>query len=472
MEMRSIIYFHILNIPVIFVTFKPNYLFMKKITAVLMALSVFIPSIYGQDDEIRPAAIGVSFFKNDFVTPQRIRTSSLSDVLREKRWAKAGETSPGIAVTYFKGIKKHIDFAGTLGGSFIKYPFQEGGPQLSGERFLLEADASLHLKLFSEKYWIQPYGSVGIGGSLYGKYAGAFLPLGAGLQVNFFDDAHFFMGSQYRIPVTNETSNYHFFNQIGFAGRIGNKAEPRRLTPPTPPADTDKDGVFDDVDKCPTVPGLAKYDGCPVPDTDKDGLNDEEDKCPNEAGLARYQGCPIPDTDKDGINDEEDKCPTEAGQARYNGCPVVDTDNDGVNDEDDKCPTVPGKPENQGCHESKSYVVKAVDFAASNIYFSTGKYVLLNKSFKGLDEVAKIMKDDPAMKIAIDGHTDNVGSDATNQRLSERRANAVKAYLVKKGVSEDRITATGYGETKPIADNKTAAGRQQNRRVELTLSYY
>src|SRR5690606_34278430 len=109
---------------------------------------------------------------------------------------------------------------------------------------------------------------------------------------------------------------------------------------------------------------------------------------------------------------------------------------------------------------------------ASNIYFSTGKYVLLNKSFKGLDDVAQIMKDDPAMKIAIDGHTDNVGSDATNQRLSERRANAVKAYLVKKGVSEDRITATGYGETKPIADNKTAAGRQQNRRVELTLSYY
>lgn len=460
-----------MNIPVIFVTFKPNYLFMKKIIAVLLALSVFIPSMYGQEDEIRPAAIGISFFKNDFITPQRIRSTSLSDVIRDKQFAKGGETSPGLAVSYFKGVKKHIDFAGTLAASFVRYPFQNR-PMPSGDRFLLEGDASLNLKLFSEKYWLQPYASVGIGGSMYGKYFGAFLPTGLGLKVNFFDDAHLYIGSQYRIPVTNETTNYHFFNHIGIAGRIGQKVEPKKIVPPTPPADMDKDGVLDDVDKCPTVPGLAKYDGCPVPDTDKDGLNDEEDKCPTVAGLARYQGCPIPDTDKDGINDEEDKCPTEAGQARYQGCPVVDTDNDGVNDEDDKCPTVPGTVANQGCPEIKSDVVKAVDFAASNIYFATGKYVLLARSFKGLDEVAKIMNKDEAMKIAIDGHTDNVGTDASNQLLSERRAGAVKAYLVKKGVDESRITVAGYGESKPIADNKTAAGRQKNRRVELTLSYY
>jgi outer membrane protein OmpA-like peptidoglycan-associated protein len=97
---------------------------------------------------------------------------------------------------------------------------------------------------------------------------------------------------------------------------------------------------------------------------------------------------------------------------------------------------------------------------------------LLSKSFKGLDEVVKIMAADQAMKITIDGHTDNVGSDASNQKLSENRANAVKSYLVKKGVDANRIEVTGYGETKPIADNKTAAGRQKNRRVELELKYY
>ena len=444
---------------------------MKKILAVLVALSIFIPSMYGQEDEIRPAAIGISFFKNDFTTPQRIRNSSLATVIREDQFANGSETSPGIAVTYFKGLKKHVDFAGTLAGSFVRYPFVNR-PAVQGDRFLLEADASVNLKLFSEKYWIQPYASVGIGGHMYGKYFGAFVPAGLGLKVNFFDDAHLYIGSQYRVPVTSETANYHFFNQIGLAGRIGQKKEPVIIVPPTPPADQDKDGVFDDVDKCPTVPGLAKYDGCPVPDTDKDGMNDEEDKCPTDAGLARYQGCPIPDTDKDGINDEEDKCPTEAGQARYQGCPVVDTDGDGVNDEDDKCPTVAGTAENQGCPEIKADVIRQVTHAASNIYFATGKFVLLSKSFKGLDEVAKIMKEDEAMKIAIDGHTDDVGSEASNVRLSENRANAVKNYLVKKGVDASRIVVTGYGETKPIADNKTAAGRQKNRRVELTLSYY
>jgi OOP family OmpA-OmpF porin len=149
----------------------------------------------------------------------------------------------------------------------------------------------------------------------------------------------------------------------------------------------------------------------------------------------------------------------------------VDTDNDGVPDEDDKCPTVPGPKENNGCPDIKPDVIKKVDYAANNIYFATGKYVLLDKSFKGLKEVAQILKDNPQLKMSIDGHTDNVGSDASNQKLSENRAGAVKNYLVKQGVEESRLIVTGYGESQPIADNKTAAGRQKNRRVEMKLSY-
>jgi outer membrane protein OmpA-like peptidoglycan-associated protein len=117
-------------------------------------------------------------------------------------------------------------------------------------------------------------------------------------------------------------------------------------------------------------------------------------------------------------------------------------------------------------------VIKKVNYAASNIYFATGKYVLLSRSFKGLDEVIKLMKEDAQLHISIEGHTDNVGADAANLKLSENRANAVKAYFVKKGIDAGRIQSSGFGETQPIEDNKTAAGRQKNRRVELKLSYF
>ena len=446
---------------------------MKKFLAVLLALYLIVPASVGQDDEIRPAAIGVSFILNDFTTADRIRTGSLSRVLANKQVAKFKEMSPGIAINYFTGLRKHVDFAGTLAGSFVNYPLLNR-PASTGDRFLLEADASVNLKMVSEKYWVQPYLIAGLGAQMYGgTYFGAFIPTGLGIKFNLFDEAHLFFNSQYRIPVTKETVNYHFFNQFGIAGRIGNKKEPvLKELPPAPPVDTDKDGIIDSLDKCPTEPGLAKYDGCPVPDTDKDGINDDEDKCPDVSGLARYQGCPVPDTDKDGINDEEDKCPTEAGPANNQGCPFVDTDGDGVPDPDDKCPTLAGPRENQGCPEIKEEVVKKINYAASNIYFATGKYTLLSKSFKGLNEVAQVLKDNPEMKLSIDGHTDNVGADNLNQKLSENRAAAVKAYLVKRGIDKSRLVSAGHGETQPVADNKAAAGRQKNRRVELKLNYF
>jgi outer membrane protein OmpA-like peptidoglycan-associated protein len=444
---------------------------MKKILAVLLALSAFKPSGFAQDDEIRPAALGISFFLNDFTTPSLIRSTSLSKVLANKQWAKGKDMTPGIAISYFKGLSKHVDFAGTLASSFIRYPFPNHAP-FSSDKFLLEADATANFKMVSEKYWVQPYLIAGVGASMYGgSYFGAFIPTGLGLKVNFYDEAHLFVTTQYRIPVSTETSNYHFMYQVGVAGRLTEKKAPKVIVPPTPPLDTDKDGIIDSLDKCPTVPGLAKYQGCPIPDTDKDGINDEEDKCPTVFGLARYQGCPIPDTDKDGINDEDDKCPTVPGLARYQGCPPTDTDGDGIPDEDDKCPTVAGTKENNGCPDIKPEMTKRVDYASNNIYFATGKYVLLAKSFKGLDEVAQILKDNPQLKMAVDGHTDDVGSDASNQKLSENRAGAVKTYLVKHGVDESRLIVTGHGEKEPIADNKTAAGRQKNRRVEMKLNY-
>jgi|CXWL01.1.fsa_nt_gi outer membrane protein OmpA-like peptidoglycan-associated protein len=445
---------------------------MKKILSAFFALYLLVPVTYSQNKgDSRQPAIGISFFLNDFITADRIRSTSLSQVISNKKFAKLRQMSPGLAINYFKGLTNHIDFAGSIGGSFVNYPMPSRA--FASDNFLLEASAQMNLKLTTEKYWVQPYIIAGVGAHKYRSYYGAFMPLGLGLKVNFFDEAHLFIASTYRVPVTTETANYHLQHSIGIAGALSKKKEVKIIPPPPPPPpDTDGDGIIDSLDKCPTVKGLAKYDGCPIPDTDKDGINDEEDKCPTVPGLARYQGCPIPDTDKDGINDEEDKCPTVFGVARYQGCPVPDTDGDGVNDEEDKCITIPGPKENFGCPIITEEVKKRVDVAAKNILFITGSAKLQTKSFKGLNDVVQIMNDNPGMSLAIDGHTDNVGTDEKNQILSDNRAGSVKAYLVSKGIDESRITATGHGETIPIADNKTAAGRQQNRRSEMTLSYY
>jgi outer membrane protein OmpA-like peptidoglycan-associated protein len=188
--------------------------------------------------------------------------------------------------------------------------------------------------------------------------------------------------------------------------------------------------------------------------------------------LAKYKGCPVPDTDKDGINDEEDKCITVPGLARYQGCPIPDSDNDGVNDEEDKCPTVPGVLSNFGCPEINKEVIEKVNVAAKNIFFATGSAKLLAKSNAALNNVIKLLNENPTYKVEIAGHTDNTGTAEKNQTLSESRANAVLDALKKKGVDETRVTAVGYGPDKPIADNKTAAGRAKNRRVEMTLKNY
>jgi len=231
-----------------------------------------------------------------------------------------------------------------------------------------------------------------------------------------------------------------------------------------PIPDTDKDGINDEMDKCITVAGVAKYDGCPVPDTDNDGINDENDRCPSVAGIAKYNGCPIPDTDSDGINDENDQCPTVAGLAIHNGCPPPDRDNDGVLNDQDLCPDVPGPASNFGCP-----VVESAKFNARMINFKTGSAELTPQSKLSLREGAALMNSSSFATLIfhIHGHTDSDGSDAFNHDLSHRRAASVRAELIKNGVSADRMTSEGFGEKQPIATNETAAGKALNRRVEI-----
>jgi len=446
---------------------------MKHVFVSLLAAILIAPVIYGQDDEIRSTEIGVSFDLYDYKTAKLIRTTSLSSVFNNKQFGKIKDMYPGIGIHYFKGIKKHLDFAGSLNGTFVAQSIGNR-PETGVDRFMGQLEGTVLLKMVSDHYWIQPHIIAGLGAEKFGVYYGAYIPLGFGLNINFFDEGRVFINSTYRTPITTGTANYHFMHSFGVAGRISKKKEPVVIAPPPPPPppkDSDNDGIIDDNDKCPTTPGVAKYDGCPVPDTDKDGINDDNDKCPTVAGLAKYQGCPIPDTDKDGINDEEDKCPSEAGVARYGGCPVPDRDKDGINDEEDKCPDVPGVAAQQGCPEISAEVAKTVAYAAKNVYFATASTKLLKQSYKPLDELVKVLNDNASLKLKIDGHTDNVGNDDFNMKLSDGRAASVKSYLVSKGISADRLESEGFGETMPVADNKTSTGRSQNRRVEMKVFY-
>lgn len=230
--------------------------------------------------------------------------------------------------------------------------------------------------------------------------------------------------------------------------------------------DRDKDNVADNDDKCPDLAGISRFNGCP--DTDGDGTEDAKDRCPNLAGVDIFEGCP--DTDSDGVEDAKDRCPnTVAGiKVDESGCPA-DTDSDGVIDEIDRCPTTPGNGTANGCPEVREEVKKRLNFATRGIYFETGKAILKSNSYAMLNEIISILEEYTDYSLRIGGYTDSQGSEATNLRLSQARVDAVKSYLTRNSVSEDRIEATGYGEANPIASNATATGRAQNRRVELEL---
>jgi outer membrane protein OmpA-like peptidoglycan-associated protein len=447
---------------------------MKKIVSVIIGLGIFITSFgQGQGEYKKRPSFGIHFVLNDFRTAQDLRSAGLSSILRTKEWHKTQNMYSGLAVSYLQGLNNNLDFVGTLSGSFVDYPIN-GKPLRNTPSFLLEGVATVNLKLLPDNYFFNPFVTAGIGASKYIGYYAGFIPVGVGAQVKILDEVYLMMNSQYRVPVT-ENASYHFYHSLGIVANLTKKPEPP--APPVvvipvvePPKDRDGDGVVDSLDKCPDVAGLASLQGCP--DRDGDGIADADDKCPDVPGLARYQGCPIPDTDKDGINDEVDKCPTVPGLARYQGCPIPDTDGDGVNDEEDKCINEKGPASNFGCPVISEDIIKRVNVAAQNIFFSTASSKLLAKSFPKLNDVVTILNENPTYKVQIDGHTDSQGKDEYNQKLSEDRAASVKAYLVSKGIAESRLSSAGYGKTKPIADNNTAAGRAKNRRVEMTLSNF
>jgi outer membrane protein OmpA-like peptidoglycan-associated protein/opacity protein-like surface antigen len=255
--------------------------------------------------------------------------------------------------------------------------------------------------------------------------------------------------------------------------------------PPPPPMapvaalvrDTDRDGIPDDQDKCPREAGPKENGGCPDKDTDGDGVVDRKDKCPDKAGPPEHDGCPEEDTDKDGIVDSKDKCPNDAedkdGFEDEDGCPDPDNDKDGVPDTEDKCPNEPetknGYQDEDGCPDEVPAPVKKFTGVIKGINFRRNSADLKASSFPLLKQAVAVFKEYPALRVEISGHTSNEGRREFNMKLSRKRAEAVKDYLVSTGIDEKRIGTIGYGPDKPIADNDTKEGQEKNRRIEFRL---
>ena len=339
-------------------------------------------------------------------------------------------------------------------------------------------DGTIKYNFFQGKT-LDPYLGIGGGYTWIDEIGAGTLNGTLGLNVWFNDNIGLTLQTAYKHAFEDYLQT-HFQHTAGISIKFGG-------------TDTDGDGIFDKDDACPDVAGIAAFNGCP--DTDGDGIEDSKDSCPNEAGTAEMNGCPdtdgdgiadkddkcptvaglkalsgCPDADGDGVTDADDKCPTTAGPAANQGCPWPDTDGDGVLDKDDKCPSLKGTVANSGCPEVSEEVQKTLNAYAKTILFDTGKSSIKSQSEAVLGDIIKILKEYPNSKFTVEGHTDSVGSDALNQKLSDERASSVKNYLVTNGIEAARLSSMGYGESKPIDSNSTSKGRANNRRVEINLA--
>jgi len=281
--------------------------------------------------------------------------------------------------------------------------------------------------------------------------------------------------------------------------------------------DRDGDGIVDTKDKCPDDPedkdGFEDKDGCPDLDNDQDGIRDKVDSCPgtdkdkatqfkdtkeDKDGFEDDDGCPDLDNDKDGIADRIDQCPNKPEDKDNfeddDGCPDPDNDKDRICDSNaeiqkhlpwyvkvckgaDKCPNKPenynGYQDDDGCPDKKLLVrvTKTKIELTQKVYFAYNKAIIQPRSYQLLRDVATVLKDRPTMTVRIEGHTDSRGSARYNKRLSQRRANAVRDFLIREGIAPSRMVSVGYGEERPIASNRTRAGRSKNRRVEFFITH-
>ncbi|HNQ11653.1 MAG TPA: PorP/SprF family type IX secretion system membrane protein [Bacteroidia bacterium] len=240
-------------------------------------------------------------------------------------------------------------------------------------------------------------------------------------------------------------------------------------------SDKDLDGVIDAEDQCPDVFGEASNNGCPIQknvsktgDMDGDGIMDANDLCPDEAGPAETKGCPVSDIDADGdgIPNKIDQCIYVKGTAATMGCP--DTDKDGISDFEDACPYIKGSKEFNGCPDPNAKP-KEKQIRMGNIEFETDKADVRTMHFDLLEQTLDSLYSDKNTVMILSGHTDDEGDEAYNMILSQKRADAIKTYLMKQGIEESRIRTIAFGELVPVVDNMNQDIKGKNRRVELNI---
>ncbi|MCK3684335.1 OmpA family protein [Maribellus sp. YY47] len=345
---------------------------------------------------------------------------------------------------------------------------------------------NLRFKLLNEDKAIQPFLLAGGGYMWDNRETGFTFDYGAGIKVPVSDRTSLFVAGTYVNSIEGWHSGHpgfgwtdeHFMitSILEFALGKGKDSDGDGVKdrkdecPDTPPGvqvdekgcplDRDGDGVPDYKDDCPDEAGPASLNGCP--DRDGDGVADKDDDCPDVAGLAKFKGCP--DTDGDGVPDPKDKCPdTPKGCAvDSDGCPL-DSDGDGVIDCEDKCPQQAGPASNNGCPDWS-------DMEVETIYFDFDK-ADLSPAFKAeLDKLAEQLNAAKEYEIVVGGHTCNIGTEAYNMKLSEKRAQAVVKYLLMKGVNNAYVGSNNYGESKPAVANDSKTHRKENRRTEFEVA--
>ncbi|NVJ89844.1 MAG: OmpA family protein [Flavobacteriaceae bacterium] len=450
---------------------------MKQLKLAVIALfTLMTVSNANAQDENNPWSIGIGTNIVDFYNGANDFGGHVKDYLGNSDW----NFLPAIStINVGKYLEKgfSLEFAGSM--NKIDTYFTPG--DADDFYFSLGVNVKYDLNnLFGETGWFDPYVSIGGAYVSAGDTSEGMLAGNVGFNAWFNDNlgVNFQTGSRFGFA---DKVQDHIQSSLGLVIKFGGK-------------DTDGDGIYDKNDECPEVAGLAEFNGCP--DADGDGIKDSDDACPNVAGLAAMNGCPdsdgdgvadkddmcpnakgtkankgCPDADGDGVVDKDDKCVNTAGPAANGGCPWPDTDGDGVLDKDDKCKNEVGPASNNGCPEPviTKEATEAIQFTAKAILFNTGKSSFKPGVTDQLDEIVKVMNKFPKAKFVIEGHTDSTGSNAINLTISEKRALAVRDYLIKNGVDKSRLEAGGFGEEYPIADNKTRAGRAKNRRVEIKV---
>jgi len=446
---------------------------MKRLKLAVIALFALVTvSNVSAQNENNPWAVGFGVNVVDFYNPSQDFVDKALDHLGSEEWNFLPSISRITAERYLdKG------FSLQLAGSMNKITFLYEAGDSDFFYYSIGANVKYDLNnLFGETGWFDPF--VYLGGEYVSADSVGEGMFGAGFGFNaWFNDnlgLNLQHGSKYGF--SDKVEN-HIQTSLGIVIQFGG-------------TDTDGDGVYDKNDACPEVAGLAEFNGCP--DADGDGIKDSDDACPNTPGLAAMNGCPdadgdgvadkddmcpnavgtkankgCPDADGDGVVDKDDKCPSTSGPAANNGCPWPDTDGDGVLDKDDKCKNEVGPASNNGCAEIKKV---APGTFAEPILFNFGKSTFQAGVTQALDGMVGVMNEFVDSEFDINGHTDSTGTKAYNLLLSDKRANAVKDYLVKNGVKATRLTAKGFGESQPIESNSTAAGRAKNRRVEVKVN--